>query len=104
MKKISFSEGINDKRNASEYTLIKAHNERKFFVISGNKRDPRRLEIPFEEFCFPQFCQYDKITKEIKDRIEDYYDEKNIIIIVLYSEREEEALEDIELRNKINFE
>lgn len=103
MKKYLSKTSVTDNKKVEEFTLLSALNS--FYVVFSKKVDERRLEIPYKEFSYPQFVYAEYVDKEIKERIEKFFEpeSKDVLILLHYSKAEELRIEQIILDNKKEF-
>lgn len=103
MKKYLTKASLEDKREAEEFTLLAGLD--KFCIVFSNKRDSRRLVIPYTQFTFPQFINEDAIYEELKFRIQNFFNvqESNKLLILCYSTTEELRMGQIIIDNKMEF-
>lgn len=103
MKKYLTKASLEDKREAEEFTLLAGLDT--FCIVFSNKRDSRRLVIPYTHFTFPQFINEDAIYEELKERIQEFFNvqESNKLIILCSSAAEELRIKQIIIDNKMEF-
>lgn len=103
MKKYLNHTSVTDNKEATEYTLLAGCNE--FTVVISNKRERRRLTIPYTDFCYPQFITQPAVEEELKERIEKFFSEesKNKAILISYSVSEETRIKQIIKNNKLEY-
>lgn len=100
MKKILSSE-IKEKQDVSEFIVTE---ERKCFVIVQKKVTNKRLYIYYDELYYPQFFYNEQIEKEILKRIQEMFDDAiENAIIIHYTKEYEKKINEIVIRNRLDF-
>lgn len=80
-----------------EYSIMMNEEMEKFVVDLKN----RRIEIPFGNLEWPQLTSKGRITDEINEVVKKIYSTEKVK--ANYSQQVEEKLEEIALRNLLNF-
>ena len=92
---------IGDTRKVEEFTVIAVREY--LFIVQKNKQNKKALKIPYEDLKYPQFIDIDNIDEEIKNKIKDFFNLNDELILVNFSTTEEKMVTKIINENKREF-
>lgn len=92
---------IGDTRKVEEFTVIAV--KEYLCIVEKNKKNKKALKIPYEDLKYPQFINIDNIDEEIKNKIKDFFNLNDELILVNFSTTEEKMLTKIINKNKREF-
>lgn len=67
------------------------------------QKNKKALKIPYEDLKYPQFIDIDNIDEEIKNKIKDFFNLNDELILVNFSTTEEKMVTKIINENKREF-
>lgn len=86
-------------RKVEEFRLLAGFDN--FYLIKeGNQK---ALVINYGTLMYPQFANKESIEKEMKEKIQDFFEVGDSLILLKYSPAEEAKVEEIMIRNKQEF-
>lgn len=103
-KKYLTPTSVMDNEEAVEFELLTGL--KKFrFLVNGKPSENQQLEIPYEEFAYPQFISEEAIFEELKEKIQGFFKEEceGKAILLCYSAAEELKIQKIIINNKKEF-
>ncbi len=92
---------IGDTRKVEEFTVIAV--KEYLCIVEKNKKNKKALKIPYEDLKYPQFIDIDNIDEEIKNKIKDFFNLNDELILVNFSTTEEKMVTKIIDENKREF-
>ena len=92
---------IGDTRKVEEFTVIAV--KEYLCIVEKNKKNKKALKIPYEDLKYPQFINIDNIDEEIKNKIKDFFNLNDELILVNFSKTEEKMVTKIINENKREF-
>lgn len=92
---------IGDTRKVEEFTVIAV--KEYLCIVEKNKKNKKALKIPYEDLKYPQFINIDNIDEEIKNKIKDFFNLNDELILVNFSTTEEKMVTKIIDENKREF-
>ncbi len=92
---------IGDTRKVEEFTVIAV--KEYLCIVEKNKKNKKALKIPYEDLKYPQFIDIDNIDEEIKNKIKDFFNLNDELILVNFSTTEEKMVTKIINENKREF-
>lgn len=92
---------IGDTRKVEEFTVIAV--KEYLCIVEKNKKNKKALKIPYEDLKYPQFIDIDNIDEEIKNKIKDFFNLNDELILVNFSTTEEKIVTKIINENKREF-
>lgn len=88
-------------RKVEEFRLLAGWN--KFYLTNVEEGNQKVLEIYYSTLMYPQFAKEESIEKEMKEKIQDFFEVGDSLILLKYSPAEEAKVEEIIIRNKQEF-
>lgn len=92
---------IGDTRKVEEFTVIAV--KEYLCIVEKNKKNKKALKIPYEDLKYPQFIDINNIDEEIKNKIKDFFNLNDELILVNFSTTEEKMVTKIIDENKREF-